>query len=41
MLNIVQFGAVVLEKIFKHFPIYHYLKVYAPGVGPFDPRDFI
>jgi len=35
MLNIVPFGAVVLEKIFKHVPIYHNVKVYAPGVGPF------
>jgi len=36
MLNIVPFGAAVLEKkIFKHFPIYHYVKVYASGAGPF------
>jgi len=28
MLNIVAFGAAVLEKIFlKHFPIYYYVKV--------------
>jgi len=35
MLNIVPFGAAVLEKIFKHFPIYHYVKVYAPGTEPY------
>jgi len=35
MLNIVPFGAADLEKIFKHFLIYHYVKVKAPGAGPY------
>jgi len=36
MLNIVQFGAAVLEKkIFKHFLINHYVKVQVPGAGPY------
>jgi len=36
MLNIVSFGAAVHEKkVFKHFPIYHNVKVQALGVGPF------
>jgi len=36
-------GLVVLEKnFFKHFPIYYYVKIEAPGVGAIrDPRDFI
>jgi len=34
--NIVPFDAAVLEKkIFKQFPIYHYVKVFAPGAGPY------
>jgi len=35
MLNIVPFGAAVLEKILKHLPIYHYVKVYGHGAGPY------
>jgi len=36
MLNIVPFGAAVLEKkIFNHFPIYQYVKVSVPGPGPY------
>jgi len=29
-------GAAVLEKnVFKHFLIYHHVKVYAPNAGPY------
>jgi len=43
MLNIVPFDAAVLEKIFKHFPIYYYVKAFkVPGGGAIhDPWDFI
>jgi len=35
MLNIVPFGVAFLRIFFKHFPIYHFVKVVAPGVWPF------
>jgi len=36
MLNIVKFDAAVLEKsLLKHFPLYYYVKVQTPGMGPY------
>jgi len=42
MLNIVQFGAAVLEKIFKAFSYILLCKILSPwGAAIHDPRDFI